>query len=118
MATTQRHEIDAFLGDGWTAEQTEQIVDEFYAWERDLGDDADQDESIAVLSMIAARTDGVLDIDELSAQDATAQHAAAVARRQLKAATVVLVRARVLSESEAERRARVTRMTVRSWLGK
>jgi hypothetical protein len=115
---TQRYEIEAFLGDDFTTEQIDQIADEYYAWERDLGADADQDESTAILSAIAPRAAGVLYTAAAGPHDRAAQIAAMNTRRELKAATVVLTRARVLSESEAERRAGVTRMTVRSWLGK
>lgn len=121
---TQRYEIDAFLGEDehYTAEQRDLIAEEYFTWERNIapGIDADEreQEGTAVLSAIAQRVAGDLDLDALAAADRTAQQAAAAARLELKAAVIALALPRHISESEAERRAGVTRMTVRSWLGK
>lgn len=119
---TQRHEIEAFLGDDehYTREQTDEIAEEYLAWERQFGADveADSGEDIAVLTAIAQRVAGDLDLDAIAAADRVAQTAAMKTRQELKAAVIALALPRHISESEAERRAGVTRMTVRAWLGK
>jgi hypothetical protein len=115
--TTQRNELEAWLGADWTPEQTDQIIDDYQQWERanpNVGDDDAQ----AMLAAIAQHHDGVLDIAELSDADLRAQTAANKARRALKAAAIVRHRLAGIPEAAAAREARVDRMTMRKWLGK
>ena len=102
----QDHELDAWLGDGWTPEQRDKIATDWRVWESDHPD-ADEDESAAMLTAIAQFNDRVLTIPNLTE-----------VRREARAAVVVSVTLGGMSESEAARAAGVDRMTVRNWLGK
>lgn len=106
MAKMQRYELDAWLGDDWTAEQRDKIAEDFGDWE-DANPDASEEEGAAVLAAIAQHHDGALTIPDL-----------ARAREEARAAVVVSVTLGGMSESEAARAAGVDRMTVRKWLGK
>lgn len=124
MTTTQRHELLAWLGDDWTPEQVEQILGEYQGWERaHPAEQADGDLAEAVLTAIAQRVDGVLDVDELGAALGRARAAEVAAKRACQAATVALDlageigRGRRYDEVDATRRLAVDRMTVRKWRG-
>ena len=117
MTITQPYEIRAFLGDDWTERQIEQITTEYLAAERDLGLDEDNGEQQALLTAIAQRVDGTLNSDEVVDNHLAALVQAEEAQMARRAAVIAEVRAG-MSESEAARRYKVTRMTVRSWLGK
>ena len=100
------HELDAWLGDDWTAEQRDKIATDWRVWEG-THPDADEDEGDAMLTAIAQYHDRALTIPNL-----------ARARAEARAAVVVSVTLGGMSEAEAARAAGVDRMTVRSWLGK
>ena len=102
----QRHELDAWLGDGWTTEQRQAIAEDFGAWES-ANPNADQDEGAIMLTAITQHHDGVLTILDLDR-----------VRREVRAAVIVSVTLGGMSESEAARAAGVDRGTVRKWLGK
>jgi len=106
--TTQRYEIEAWLGDTWTPEQTEALVGRIET----LGDDATEADWIAVCQSY----DGTLDIAALGDDYLRASIAAEEARQSLCAG--IRQAARTMSESEIARVAGVTRMTVRKALGK
>lgn len=114
--STQPHEVAAWLGDGWTDEQVEQVTAEYLAWERGEPD-ADPALREAVLTAIAQRVDGTLDLPAVARRDLGGQIRAHRARTALRAAVIAAV-AGGMSESEAARQAGVTRMTVRQWIGK
>ena len=116
MRPTERHEIRAWLGDDWTDEQTEQITDEYLRLERDLKL-GNLEERQALLTAIAQRVDGTLDLTELAEADLRAQLRATETRRALRAAARASVAAGV-SEYDAAEASGVTRMTVRAWMGK
>lgn len=114
---TQPYEIQAWLGDGWTDEQIQQITDEYLELERQFELDPASEDAQALLQAVAQRVDGTLDRNQLVRADTDAQIRARSARRELRAA----VRAEVaagMSESEAARLYGITRMTVRAWMGK
>lgn len=113
---TQEHEIRAWLGDGWTEQQVEQITAEYRAAEHLVA--GDQEESQSLLTAIAQRVDGTLDRAELVEADTAAYVRAAEARRALRAAVRAEVCARDLSEVKAAQTYGVDRMTVRKWMGK
>lgn len=54
---TQRYEIEAWLGDGWTSEQVDAITERIERWER-VHPDADESERGAAWSAIAQQVDG------------------------------------------------------------
>lgn len=78
---------------------------------------ADLEDTAAWLRAALAYHDGSLDLAACAEADHAAQDLADDARRALRAAVTVLVE-EGMSESEAARMAGVTRMTVRSWMGK
>jgi hypothetical protein len=114
--TTQRYEIEAWLGDDWSPEQTEQIITEYQAWERQHPD-VDGEDTQAMLTAIAQRVDGTLDLRELARERLRTELAAVEARRQLRAGVLAEI-AGGMSEVEAARLGGVDRMTVRAWRGK
>lgn len=120
----QQHELEAWLGDDWTPEQIEQIGDDYRAWERD-NPDPDSDLAQAVLTAIAQRVDGVLDLAEVSRAELDARRAAAEARTTLRAAVVALDLAGAIgtdpgqtTEKALAEQVGVDRMTIRKWRGK
>lgn len=111
--TTERHEIEAWLGEDWTDTQREQIIAAYLAAEPHTPDA----EREALLAAIAQRVDGTLDRAALVADDQAAQLAAAQTRLARRAALRADVAAG-MSESEAARVYGVARETVRKWMGK
>lgn len=115
MTTTQRHEIEAWLGHdtGWTTEQVDQIVDAYLRAQPDTPDD----EREALLTAIAQRIDGALDRAQLLRDDTAAQVHAEETRKLLRSAVRADVAAG-MSEYTAAETYGVSRMTIRAWLGK
>lgn len=109
----QDYEIRAFLGDGWTEDQIQQVADMYRRMEPDTLEDGREH----LLTAIAQHVDGVLDRGELLRADVAAQVRAAQARNAVRNAARVEIAAG-MSESEAARLYGVDRMTVRKWLGK
>lgn len=107
-AKLEDHEVLAWLGDGWTDAQAEQIIARWRAVEH-LADDHDTREQL--LTAIAQDVDG-------TAEDLVmlARRAADAAAR-LRAATIVAVHGG-MTEVEAAAKSGVSRVTVRRWLGK
>jgi hypothetical protein len=105
---TQRYEIEAWLGDTWTSEQTQELVSQIEA----LPPSASEVDWIAVCQSY----DGTLDLAALGDDFLRASVAAEAARLALHAG--IRQAAPTMSESEVARIAGVTRMTVRKALGK
>ena len=125
----QDHELEAFLGEGFTPTQVQTITDRYRTWETSQTlPDTDDDDTVhtwrqtveRTLTAIAADVDGTA-VDQLD--DLGRERAALRARlADLDTYTRPLVWATVtggtLSEHEAARVAGVDRMTVRKILGK
>lgn len=99
----QDHELDAYLGDGWTSEQRQKIADDWRDFERANPGASQEEQGAAMLTAICQLHDGVLEIP----------HANTV-----RAAVIASIRYGGMSESEAARRAGIDRGTVRRWIGK
>ena len=109
MASTQRYEVEAWLGDA-ADEMTSEQIDEFHrAWDEISGllpDPDDQDQRDELLTSAHLAITGGLTLEQ-----------AAIGKAALRWLTVSAVRDG-MSEVEAAERAGVTRMTVRAWQGK
>lgn len=116
VTSVEQHEIEAWLGDDWDPTRRTAVVDTILAWETDHPD-ADDTERDAAWTALAQQADGVLDLDGMRRADIAARSAAAEARIRLRTAVEAVV-ADGMSEAEAARQSGVTRMTIRSWLGK
>lgn len=128
MATTQRHEIEAWLGDdhGLTDQQIDDLMrtaDEIADRHPDPDDHAERHAALTVAYRLMTGDTGV--VDELGRELTAARAAESLALTGLKQAADMLLPGggRPLpSSSETEagfaRRAGVTRMAVRDWLGK
>src|SRR5665647_875545 len=106
--SAQRHGIEAWLGDTWTREQTQELVSRIEA----LPPNASEADWVAVCQDY----DGVLDLPALS--DSYLQAVVAVERERLALHAGIRQAAKTMSESEIARVTGVTRMTVRKALGK
>ncbi|HEY5182519.1 MAG TPA: hypothetical protein VIJ07_22570 [Dermatophilaceae bacterium] len=106
--SAQRHGIEAWLGDTWTPEQTQELVSRIEA----LPPNASEADWVAVCQ----NYDGTLDLAALGDDFLRASFAAEAARLALHAGIRQV--AKTMSESEIARVAGVTRMTVRKALGK
>lgn len=121
MATTQRYEIEAWLGDDHGL--TDQQIDELTATAHDIADrypePDDRDEREAALTAAyRLMTGDTMLVDELGAELAAARAVEVRALAGLRQAAVTLVPARDESEANFARRAGIDRMAVRGWLGK
>lgn len=123
MTMTQQHELLAWLGDDWTDEQISAIGDDLAAWEHN-NPDADDELREAVLTAIAQRVAGDLDLTALGEADRRAQSQARRTRLAVKAAVLALDAAGLIgpgrphSESGLAAQLGVDRMTVRrKWRG-
>ncbi len=119
--STQRYEIEAWLGDnhGITGEQIGQLIgvsDELADHYPDP-DDADLREA-ALTAAYRTMVEGVFLVDELGGQLGDARLAEARALVGLRQAARSLIPHRLETEAGFARRAGVDRMTVRGWLGK
>lgn len=119
--TTQRHEIEAWLGDdhGLTEQQITdltQAADAIAAQYPDPDDKGEREAALTVAYRLMAGDPAV--IDDLAWALADARTAQARALAGLRQAAVVLVPAGQETESGFARRAGVDRMAVRDWLGK
>lgn len=119
--STQRYEIEAWLGDnhGVTDEQIDELVtasDEL-ADHYPKDDDADLREA-GLTAAYRVMVEGVSVVDELAAQRIEARVAEARALAGLRQAARSLIPNQIETESGFARRASVDRMAVRGWLGK
>lgn len=118
---TQRHEIEAWLGDDHGLDEAG-IVDMIGAADEIAArypDDDERDEREAALTTayrLMAGDEGV--VDELAAELTAARIAQVKALAGLRQAALDLIPAARATESGFARRAGVDRMAVRNWLGK
>jgi hypothetical protein len=119
--TTQRHEIEAWLGDDHRL--TDQQIDELVGTADDIAirypDPDDRDEREAALT-VAYRllTGDTAVVDELARELSNARQTQVRALAGLRQATLDLVPTGRETEAGIARRAGVDRMAVRGWLGK
>lgn len=111
----QNHEIQAWLGDDFTPEQTQRITADFRTWETD-NPHATEHETGLFLQALAMHHDNSLNIDALAGDDLRARLEAQEARDKLKAASRVRTHLKLASERQAAREARVDRVTMHKWL--
>lgn len=121
MTTTQRYEIEAWLGDNHSL--TDQQIDELTATADQIADrypdPDDRDEREAALTAAYRLMSGDPNlVNELAADLATARSAEVRALAGLRQAALTVIPARDETESSFARRVGVDRMAVRSWLGK
>ena len=119
--TTQRHEIQAWLGDDHGL--TDQQVDELVRTADDIAvrypDPDDREEREAALT-VAYRlmTGDTTTVEELARELAAARQAQVRALAGLRQAALTLIPAQDDTQAGFARRAGVDRMAVRGWLGK
>ena len=116
---TQRHEIEAWLGDnhGLDDDQIDQLVnicDTIAARYPDADDQPERDAALTAAYRILAGEDI---LDELGKEHADAVAADARALAGLQQAAHMLI-GQTISENAFRERGRLNRMSVRKWLGK
>lgn len=121
MRATQRHDIEAWLGDdhGLTGEQVGKLqhtADDIAAHWPDEDERDEREAALTVAYRLMAGDDGV--VEELGQVLADARTAELRALAGLQQAAVTLVPAGRDTEAGFGRRGGVDRMTVRKWLGK
>jgi hypothetical protein len=121
--TTQRHEIEAWLGHDFRDQLTDEQIDEFVRIADDIGerypDQDDSDEREAALIAAYRVITGDLDvIEEQARRLLSARIAEAEAMAALKQAAISAIDSGQETQAGFARRAGVDRMTIRSWLGK
>ncbi|KAB2384768.1 hypothetical protein [Actinomadura montaniterrae] len=119
--STQRHEIEAWLGDdhGLTDEQIDDLMREADEIAERYPDEGDQEERDAALTTAYRLMTGEVEeiVEELGRERLAARIAEAKALAGLRQAATMLIPT-AESESGFARRANVDRMAVRGWLGK
>lgn len=59
VATMERHELLAWLGDDWTPEQTEQIIEEYHTWERNNPDATEEVSEVELITICQRNSERV-----------------------------------------------------------
>ncbi len=113
--TAERHEIEAWLGDGWTPSQLGEVAQRIEVWEREHPD-AEEIERTAAWEAISTHADFRLDLSEVADGYQQARTLETIRRIQLKAAVWVWVRYGGLTETEAARESGMHRNTVHAWV--
>ncbi len=126
MTTTQRYEIEAWLGDdhGLTDDQVTEltrIADEIAARFPDPDDQPERDAALGAAVQLMGDTEPDLVVDSLRTDLTAARMAKRAATAAIQQAALMVIRNRRGAEVDTEagfaRRAGVDRMTVRDWLG-
>jgi hypothetical protein len=119
--STQRYEIEAWLGDdrNLTGEQIDQLVtvaDEIADRYADPDDGEEREASLTVAYRLMTEDEGLV-VDELARELVSARLAQVRALAGLRQAAVSLIPAGRETQAGFARRAGVDRMAVRGWLG-
>lgn len=114
-AKIQRHEIEAWLGDGWTPSQLGEVVKRIEKWEY-THPNAEEIERTAAWEAISTHADFRLDLTEVADGYQQARELEGIRRTQLRAAVWVLCRYGGLTETEAARVTGMHRNTIHAWV--
>lgn len=117
---TQRHEIEAWLGDdhGLTDQQIDDLTataDEIAARYPDPDDKAEREAALTVAYQLMAGDEGT--VEELARELLAARLAEAQALAGLRQAALTLIPSNQETQAGFARRAGVDRMAVRGWFG-